>query len=102
MRKIEREMVEAFTSGTPKKKGNDQVIVTDDRRIEYRLHGNRIAYIVTGTLTVWDAGYRSNTTKSRLNAILSYYDLPRIVQKKRVWYWTDGEYVASWSRSFSI
>jgi len=102
MKKIEREMVEAFTNGTPKKKGNDQIIIADDGRIEYRLHGNRIAHRTTGKLTVWDAGLLSNTTKSRLNAILNHYSLPQIVQKRRVWYWTDGGHVELWARTFDI
>ena len=102
MRKIEREMVEAFTNGTPKKKGNDQIIVADDGQVEYRLHGNRIAHRTADKLTTWDAGFRSNTTKSRLNAILANYSLPRIVQKSYVWYWTDGGHVESWARTFDI
>jgi hypothetical protein len=44
---------------------------------------------------LFDGGYRTVTTKSRLNAILAHYGQPRIVQRNSVWYigdkaWTGG------------
>jgi hypothetical protein len=51
--------------------------------------------IDTGKVYVWDGGYRTVTTKSRLNAILTHYGQPRITQKNFDWYigdksWTGG------------
>ena len=36
-----------------------------------RLHGNKIAEMGDTFIRLFDGGYQSNTTKSRLNAILS-------------------------------
>ena len=50
------------------------------------LHGNHIATIGEGFIELYDGG-QSNTTKSRLNAILEYNGLPgeRVYQKAFVW-----------------
>ena len=45
-----------------------------------RLHGNKIAEIDDNSMTIFDGGYQSKTTKSRLNALLSAFGM-------------DGEYV---------
>ena len=34
-----------------------------------RLHGNKIAEVTDDTMTIFDGGYQSTTTKSRLNAL---------------------------------
>ena len=93
MRIIERTMTKAFKEGRPLQTGNDQIIVTDSipHEAHYRLHGNLIAIRVGNTLNLRDAGYRTATTKSRLNAIATVYGLPHLYQKAFDWYWTDGQ-----------
>jgi hypothetical protein len=51
------------------------------------LHGNKIAEIGYTCMTLYDGGYQSATTKSRLNAILSAFGNGEyIFQKDFVWY----------------
>ena len=38
-----------------------------------RLHGNKIAEVTDTDMTIFDGGYQSKTTKSRLNALCSEY-----------------------------
>lgn len=52
-----------------------------------RLHGNKIAEVGDTWLKLYDGGYRSNTTKSRLNAILSAHgNGERVYQKNYTWF----------------
>ena len=61
--------------------------------VEVYLHGNNIASLDTAThaLTIFDGGWQSNTTKSRLNALLDEL-VPSmgIFQKDWVWYLRDS------------
>lgn len=93
MRIIERTMTKAFKEGRPLQRGNDEVQIHAmiTKEAHYRLHGNLIAIRVGNTLNLRDAGWRTSTTKSRLNAIATVYGLPHIYQKAFDWYWTDGQ-----------
>ena len=42
-----------------------------------------------------DADYKTKTTKSRLNAILSIYDLGKIYSKNYQWYINNEEWTGS-------
>ena len=68
---------------------NRNGITTD---VDVYLHGNHIASVDTATnaLTIKDGGWQSNTTKSRLNALLDEF-VPSmgIFQKDWVWYVSD-------------
>jgi hypothetical protein len=73
MRKIETAMNQAITSGKDWKSGNTTVAHRDTEFgivSDVRLHGNLIASVGNYGITLHDGGWRSNTTKSRLNAIL--------------------------------
>ena len=71
---------------------NRNGITTD---VDVYLHGNHIASVDTATnaLTIKDGGWQSNTTKSRLNALLDEF-VPSmgIFQKDWVWYLSDRLY----------
>ena len=76
MRKIESLMNAAIT--------NRQDWAMDNTRVEYEqgncisrvyLHGNKIAEVGDGFVTLFDGGWQSNTTKSRLNAILQEHGI---------------------------
>ena len=60
--------------------------------VEVFLHGNHIASLDTATnnLTLFDGGWQSNTTKSRLNALLDEF-VPSmgIFQKNWNWFLSD-------------
>ena len=70
MRKIEREMNAAIRDCRNWKSGNTEVHTDSDGASFVYLHGNKIAEIGEDYVTIFDGGYQSSTTKSRLNAIL--------------------------------
>ena len=70
MRKIEREMNAAIRDCCNWKSGNTEVHTDSDGVSFVYLHGNKIAEIGEDYVTIFDGGYQSSTTKSRLNAIL--------------------------------
>ena len=72
MRKIESEMIAAVKGDINWKKDNTSVIIEDGISKVY-LHGNLIAEIDDVSLKLYDGGWQSNTTKSRLNALLSEF-----------------------------
>jgi hypothetical protein len=98
MRKIEREMLFAINNKAGYwSKANTSVhrckdaYLGDAMRVE--LHGNHIATISdTGRIKISDAGWQSNTTKSRLNAILTELKgyAYGISQRKFEWYLSDN------------
>ena len=105
MRKIETQMIESIRfadkskAGTIFKADNTEVILSHfgiygtygyKCHIMIKLHGNLIAMIedaYRGAVTLYTQGWRTPTTKSRFNAILSHF-LPeyRVYQHDRAWY----------------
>ncbi len=71
MRKIEHQMNEAIKNNKSWKSGNTEVFTNDNNASLVYLHGNHIATIGETFITLFDGGWQSNTTKSRLNAILA-------------------------------
>jgi len=69
MRKIERLMNAAISEGRNWASGNTSVTHTDEVA-EVRLHGNLIAEVGDNFIRLFDGGWQTATTKSRLNAIL--------------------------------
>jgi hypothetical protein len=81
MRQIETKMCDAVLNGKSMSRDNTTVTVTRDEHGQYhsavvRLHGHEIAhYFWSGNEKRWvlrltDARWRTDTTKSRLNALL--------------------------------
>ena len=68
MRKIESQMNQAIRNGSDFRKDNTTVINIRGNAFVY-LHGNHIATVSDNSLHLFDGGCRSNTTKSRLNAL---------------------------------
>lgn len=89
MRKIERQMNAAITASKDWKSANTEV-VTCSHVSDVFLHGNLIARIGETWIELFDGGWQSNTTKSRLNAILSEHGCPgeRVFQKDFTWFVT--------------
>lgn len=87
MRKIERLMNDAITNGKEFKLANTMVTHQDGVAFVF-LHGNNIAQIGDNFIRLFDGGWQSNTTKSRLNAILRVHGEPgdRVFQKKWEWF----------------
>jgi hypothetical protein len=87
MRKIESQMNQAITNNQDWKSANTRVEFIDGVSFVF-LHGNKIAEVGDSFIRLFDGGWQSNTTKSRLNAILSEHGLPGegIFQKKFEWF----------------
>jgi hypothetical protein len=87
MRKIESQMNAAIKAGKDFKVANTQVIACSNVSDVY-LHGNLIARIGETWIELFDGGWQSNTTKSRLNAILQEFGIAgeRVYQKNFTWF----------------
>ena len=96
MRKIEQQMNTAIRYRHNWAGCNTMVRVSREV-IEVFLHGNHIASVDTATnnLTLFDGGWKSNTTKSRLNALLSEftYNGISLVQRNRSWFLRDNDFI---------
>lgn len=72
MRKIETQMNTAILNREDWQSANTRVEYVQDKCVSrVYLHNNLIAEIGDAFIRLFDGGYQSNTTKSRLNAILS-------------------------------
>ncbi len=87
MRKIESQIISAIQNKQDLKVANSEVISYTNSSDVY-LHGNLIARIGETWMELFHAGYQTNTTKSRLNALLSAFGLPgeRIFSKNFEWF----------------
>ena len=86
MRKIEKLMNDAITASKDWKLDNTEVINVDGVSEVY-LHNNLIAKIGDTWMQLFDGGWQSNTTKSRLNALLQVHGIGNegVFQKNYVW-----------------
>ena len=87
MRKIESQMNAAISAGADWKSANTAVVNADGISVVL-LHGNKIAEIGDTFIRLFDGGFQSNTTKSRLNAILAAHGERGdcVFQKKFQWF----------------
>ena len=91
MRKIEKQMNDAITASKDWHSDNTEVINEDGVSI-IKLHGNKIAEVGDTWLRLFDGGFRSKTTKSRLNAILHVHgcNFDSVFQKDFEWFFHDS------------
>ena len=89
MRKIEQQMNDAITNNLNWKSANTAVTY-DEQSGESKvyLHGNHIATVGEDFVQIFDGGWQSNTTKSRLNAILQVHGIKGecVYQKNFKWF----------------
>ena len=87
MRKIETQMNNAISEGTDWRTANTRVETVDGVSFVY-LHNNLIAEVDDDSMKLYDGGWQSNTTKSRLNAILSEHGVTGegVFQKNFEWF----------------
>ena len=96
MRKIEAQMNQAIANNQDWRSANTRVEFIggvdecgNQQGVSFVfLHGNKIAEVGNTFIRLFDGGWQSNTTKSRLNAILKEHGLPGegIFQKKFEWF----------------
>ena len=95
MRKIEQQMIEAVSNNKSWTNANTSVTYcadSDESRVY--LHGNHIATVGDNFLQVFDGGWQSNTTKSRLNALINRFCnavTDGVYQRQHVWYLMDNK-----------
>ena len=71
LRKIEQQMIDAIKENKSFVKDNTEVMYSPSRVVScVYLHGNLIATIGTNYVEVYDGGWQTTTTKSRLNALI--------------------------------
>ena len=87
MRKIEQQMCEAIQNNKNWAGGNTTVF-TEDNVSKVYLHGNHIATVDDDTMTIFDGGRQSVTTKSRLNALCDEFCVAGegVFQQDFAWY----------------
>ena len=87
MRKIETQMIAAIKADKNWSSGNTQVVTNMGVSTVY-LHGNKIALVDDTSLTLFDGGWQSVTTKSRLNALCTEFCIvgEGVYQKDFAWY----------------
>tara|TARA_Y100000389_G_C17373818_1_gene470503 strand:- start:808 stop:1134 length:327 start_codon:yes stop_codon:yes gene_type:complete len=103
MRKIETQMNNAISEGTDWRTANTRVETVEGVSFVY-LHNNLIAEVTDDSMKLYDGGYQSNTTKSRLNAILSEHGVTGegVFQKNFEWFirlWNGTEFFTTEFRS---
>lgn len=89
MRKIEQQMTAAVQNDSNWSSANTAVVFNaEENTSTVYLHGNKICTIGDTWMQLWDGGYQSKTTKSRLNALLSAFgvDGERVFAKDFDWY----------------
>ena len=74
MRKIESQMIQCIIDERSMSKANTRVEYEQGYRFNFYLHGHKIAvYYPNGMhLHINNCGYETNTTKSRLNALIQF------------------------------
>lgn len=89
MRKIEQQMIAAINNNQNWQSANTAVTFDKETNtsIVY-LHGNKIAEIDDNSMTIFDGGYQSQTTKSRLNVLCNEYCIKGegVFQKNYQWF----------------
>ena len=96
MRKIEQSMNTAIRNRINWSGGNTAVIVDSKNAdlVEVFLHGNRIAHVCSEFVAIFDGGWQSNTTKSRLNALCNEFrPQAGVFQKDWTWFIRHGNSV---------
>ena len=82
-------MCQAIQANKNWKNANTEVILDKETNTSaVYLHGNLIATVTDNDMTIYDGGWQSNTTKSRLNALCDYFCIAGegVFQKDFVWY----------------
>ena len=93
MRKIETQMNAAIKGNANWTKANTMVTTVNSVSHVF-LHGNKIAEVGDDFVRIFDGGYQSNTTKSRLNAIINEFCnafTDGVFQKNYQWFVRDNK-----------
>ena len=104
MRKIEQ-LMNAAIKGNKNWTNSNTSVITEDGISEVRLHGNLIAKVGDDFVTIFDGGWQSNTTKSRLNAIINEFCngfTDGVFQKNFEWFIMDNKVVKDFVNGYTF
>ena len=106
MRKIEEQMNNAVANNMDWHNANTSVSFDPETSVSVvRLHGNKIAEVGDDYLTIFDGGYQSKTTKSRLNALIDRFCnavTDGVFQKDWTWYVSDNNVTVQFSGEYTF
>jgi hypothetical protein len=103
MRQIERDMLSAIKLGKCWRKANTEVYTNDNNASLVYLHGNHIATVTDDNVRVFDGGWRTTTTKSRLNVIINEFCdalTDGVFQKNYQWFIKDNNEVIKFESGY--
>ena len=103
MRQIERDMISAIRLGKCWRKANTEVYTNDNNASLVYLHGNHIATVTDDNVIVFDGGWRTATTKSRLNVIINEFCdalTDGVFQKDYQWFVQDNNEVIEFESGY--
>ena len=104
MRKIEQQMNDAVANNKNWQSANTSVHYCEENGESIvRLHGNKIAVIGDDFLQIFDGGWQTNTTKSRLNALIDRFCnavTDGVFQKDYQWYIRDNKVTQDFSNGY--
>ena len=104
MRKIEQQMNDAVANNKTWQSANTSVHYNEENGVSVvRLHGNKIAEIGDDFLQIFDGGWQSNTTKSRLNALIDRFcnaATDGVFQKDYQWYVRDNKVMKDFTNGY--
>jgi len=95
MRKVEMQMNTAIRNRVNWAGSNTTVMINENNnKARVFLHGNLIAEVCNEFVAIFDGGWQSNTTKSRLNALLTEFrPQAGVFQKDWTWFIRHGNSV---------
>jgi len=106
MRKIEQQMNTAIANSIDWKNANTEVVYNEHSGNSHvYLHGNEIAIIGEKFVKIFDGGWQSNTTKSRLNAIINRFCnafTDGVYQRDFAWYVKDNNVEHEFSNGYTF
>jgi hypothetical protein len=104
MRKIEAQMIAAINNNKDWQSANTSVHFNEENEVSIvRLHGNKIAEVGDDFVQIFDGGWQTNTTKSRLNVIINEFCnavTDGVFQKDFQWYIRDNNVVRDFDNGY--
>ena len=106
MRKIESQMLTAIKNSSNWQSANTSVHFNEENEVSIvRLHGNKIAEVGDDFVTIFDGGWQTSTTKSRLNVIINEFCnavTDGVFQKNFEWYIRDNNVTRDFENGYTF
>ena len=97
-------MIAAINSSKNWQSANTSVHFNEESNTSVvRLHGNKIAEVTDDSMTIFDGGWQTTTTKSRLNALINEFCnsvTDGVFQKNYQWFVTDNNVTKEFTNGY--